>query len=125
MSVKYLVGFLLAIAALIGVWTYAGWEQPIITDVPARPADQGTFFEVRGMVTCLPHKGDGPHTMECAFGLKAQSGKHYALKNLWEVAPDIMDTNVDIEVKGYLTAPEANEKYDIEGVIDVSEATKI
>lgn len=32
-----------------------------------------------GEVVCLPHKGDGPHTMECAYGLKTDAGEHYAL----------------------------------------------
>jgi len=33
-----------------------------------------------GMSVCLPHRDvSGPHTMECALGLKARDGTHYAL----------------------------------------------
>lgn len=85
----------------------------------------GITTTLTGTIACLPHKGDGPHTMECAFGLKADNGNYYALKNLWEVAPEITDTNVRVRVVGSLMEVDVNETYDIEGVIGVISAVKI
>ncbi len=80
----------------------------------------GTKVTFKGSIVCLPHKGDGPHTMECAYGLKADNGSHYALKNLFnEPGPWEFDVSDRIEVTGMLAEPAANEKYDIVGVIDV------
>lgn len=119
-----------------GVYVYSQTEisQDPITEVPAQtdngsgnPAAGGiepTLFDTKitfaGTITCLPHKGDGPHTMECAYGLKADNGSYYALKNLFnEPGPWEFDVNDRIEVAGMLRVPEPNEKYDIVGVIEV------
>lgn len=45
----------------------------------ATPANN-TVVTRTGKVVCLPHKGDGPSTMECAFGLKVEN-KYYGLKD--------------------------------------------
>lgn len=45
-------------------------------DVPEAPR----HVTLSGMSVCLPHRDtSGPHTMECALGLKARDGTHYAL----------------------------------------------
>jgi hypothetical protein len=92
---------------------------------PDPTVTEGETTTITGTITCLPHKGDGPHTMECAFGLQATNGKHYALQNLWDVAPELTETQIAIRVTGVLSAPAANEKYDIVGVIKVTKAEKI
>ncbi len=51
------------------------------------PAQQSTSTPIAIMATttltgefaCLPHRDDGPSTMECAYGLKATDGLYYAL----------------------------------------------
>ncbi len=85
----------------------------------------GTIVTFKGTIVCLPHKGDGPSTMECAYGLKADNGSHYGLKNLWMANPDLTDTNVRVTVTGLLAEPSATEKYDVVGNIDVQTANKI
>ncbi len=80
----------------------------------------GTVITFKGTITCLPHKGGPATTMECAYGLKADNGSHYALKNLFnEPGPWEFDVGDRIEVTGMLNEPSANEIYDIVGVIDV------
>lgn len=32
---------------------------------------------ISGSITCLPKKGSGPQTMECAIGLKGLDGQHF------------------------------------------------
>lgn len=43
-------------------------------------APMGSEIVVSGTMICLPHKNtSGPQTLECAFGLKGDDGKNYAL----------------------------------------------
>lgn len=86
-------------------------------------ASEPTVLE--GTITCLPHKGDGPHTLECAFGLQTANGQHYGLRNLWDVNPDLNETQVRVRVTGEITPPEPNEKYDIVGIVEVESAERI
>lgn len=70
---------------------------------------------IEGLAVCLPHKDTtGPQTMECAVGLKANSGKHYGV-----VEQDItsnVGTNKTVKVTGVLEEP-GDSKYDIVGTI--------
>lgn len=84
----------------------------------------GERIAIEGTITCLPHKGDGPHTMECAFGLQGDDGLYYGLSNLWAAAPELTDTNVHVVVTGTFNAPLPNETYDIVGYIEVESAEK-
>lgn len=78
-----------------------------------------------GELTCLPKKGPGPHTMECAFGLKADDGTHWALRYLWEVAPGLTDTQMRIRVTGVVGEMDPNTSYDVAGVLEVISAQSI
>lgn len=110
------------VAQVLAELSVAPGHDPAGGTVPADGEEVGTRTTLVGIITCLPHKGDGPHTMECAFGLKADHGTYYALQNLWEVAPGLTETNVRVQVEGVLSSPATNEKYDIAGVLDVRAA---
>lgn len=75
-----------------------------------------------GTIVCLPHKDrTGPQTLECAFGLQADGGEHYGLRNLnFPGTPGGVDTGNRVRVVGELTAPEPTNIYDIVGVVNVS-----
>ena len=87
---------------------------------------EGMPITVRGEITCLPKKGSGPQTAECAIGLKGQDGKHYALKNLFEHDPEyrFSTTFLQVEVTGIFTAQEVsgpgNSTYDVIGNISIT-----
>lgn len=68
---------------------------------------------IRGESTCLKHKGDGPHTMECAIGIKTPSGD-YAV--VGELSPSIGNP---VEATGTLAAPGKDEAYDIQGRLTI------
>lgn len=76
----------------------------------------GERVSLDGTIVCLPHKGDGPHTMECAFGFMTPDGTHYGLQG---ANPPLTDTEVDVSVVGTFQPAPANEKYDIVGYIEV------
>jgi hypothetical protein len=80
---------------------------------------------VTGRIGCLPKRGPGPHTMECAMGLRADDGRHYALD-----ATALGDAGVfkyegdHIRVEGQMTPIVAVSSdrwatYDIVGIIQV------
>jgi hypothetical protein len=82
---------------------------------------------VKGKVVCLPHKkSEGPQTLECAYGLHADSGDYYGLDTIFYpdpmAIPNIpMDTSVTMT--GLLKlATDENELakiYDVKGNIAV------
>jgi hypothetical protein len=101
-----LIGLTVAVAIIIGVAAALLWN--------AHNSTRGlqTFT---GTIECLPKPGDGPHTLECALGLKA-SNKHYALKNNPQ---NSLPVGTNVKVSGTTTPPAANEIYDITATIDV------
>lgn len=78
---------------------------------------------VIGEITCLPHKGDGPHTLECAFGLRAEDGKHYSLQRLNQdqLIDGTLTVQTKVEVSGQLSPAKPDEKYDIVGYIAIED----
>jgi len=131
MNKQFIAGFAVAALVLVGAVTFASWNGSTPVDagntspIVGGTADNLGTTTVSGVITCLPHKGDGPHTMECAFGLKAPDGTFYALQDLWTVAPDMTETEVSVRVTGAVSTPAADEKYDIVGVIKVTKVEKL
>lgn len=68
---------------------------------------------IRGESTCLQHKGKGPHTMECAVGIKTPSGDYAVIGE-----PTKLDNNV-LEAHGVLSLPSRDTNYKIQGTITV------
>jgi len=82
-----------------------------------------SYVTITGNPVCLPHKGNGPHTLECAIGLKGDDGRYYALVNV----PDNLvfsDFSSRVKVQGILTEPSSSNQYDISGSLTVSSAAK-
>lgn len=81
-----------------------------------------------GEQVCLPHADtDGPHTMECALGMKTEVGEYYALDfaNVPEGMP-ALQTGQRFRATGLITPVEMLssdhwKKYAIEGILSVSE----
>ncbi|HMP67226.1 MAG TPA: hypothetical protein PKA60_00550 [Candidatus Paceibacterota bacterium] len=101
----------------------SGGDNATLTPAPTPIA--GQKITVVGKITCLPKISSGPQTLECAIGLKANSGEHYGLKNLFAHDPTYMYAQVDavVEVTGTFTkeemrGPDGN-LYNIIGTITV------
>lgn len=119
-----LIGILLLVGA--GAFFYLQASPDIQEEVSPQTAPVGEIVTVRGEITCLPKRGTGPQTMECAIGLLADDGNHYGLKDLFEQDPDytFSQSGMVVEVSGELTqeemlGPDGN-TYDIVGVITVA-----
>jgi len=80
---------------------------------------QETSISIEGRTVCLPRRSmDGPHTMECALGLKTDDGKYYGLgTDHDDTALSVNDRRV--RVIGTLKR-EDSLKYDSEGTITVT-----
>ena len=123
------IGSLVIIIALVlagaaGVYFYAVAPSDGSRTPPASsPAPTPGPITLSGEITCLPHRGDGPTTLECAFGLRGDDGKYYGLRGIAQerfVSGEI-DVGKRVRVSGTLVLPETNERYDIVGRIDVSD----
>lgn len=86
----------------------------------------GGTMTTRGEIVCLPKRGTGAQTMECAIGLRGEDGNYYALQNLFEHDPTYKysQTGMTVEVSGTITyeeklGPDGN-PYDIIGVISIT-----
>jgi hypothetical protein len=76
---------------------------------------------------CLPHKDTaGPQTLECAFGLKDDSGRYFALADTDPAYKNVsgVPMNTQILVEGIFT-PSTNSKYQDIGIIAVAHITSI
>jgi hypothetical protein len=77
--------------------------------------------EYVGRMVCLPHRNaSGPQTLECAFGLLAEDGNYYALKDTDPNYKNVsgISTDTPIRVTGTFT-PKEDSKYKSIGIIEV------
>lgn len=115
-----LIVFLLALALLVGAILVIG------NVVKAPSPKEGSRMSVKGELVCLPHKDpDGPHTLECAYGFKADNGKYYALKEKDPDHPIFADKELKkaITIEGTF-ASEKSDTYQQEGVITVNKISE-
>lgn len=110
-------------------------QTPTATSTMDNGIESARETTVKGNWVCLPHQvtGDGVETMECAFGIKADDGKHYALDFSRATLPaDLLasiQTNDRVSIFGLLVPIEqiSNnvwDKYDVRGVIEVMSLEK-
>ena len=119
MNNKFLPVIGIALLVVLGAFVYKNYGGSSATPL------QAGEVSMTGTIVCLPHKGNGPSTAECAYGLQTADGKYYSLMHLWDKAPDLNDTQAKAEIVGVLSNPTADEKYDIVGVIDVHSGKEI
>ncbi len=84
-----------------------------------------------GTQVCLPHADtDGPQTLECALGMKTDTGEYYALDfgTLSQGMPPLTDGD-RFSATGLITPVEMLssdhwKKYDIQGILSVTDAVQ-
>ena len=106
-----------AVLLLTAFGFFVGWlDMSMKTTETDTKAISLSDVTIRGESTCLVHNGDGPHTMECALGIKTASGVTYAVKG-----ESIEATGMSLELTGSLTPASDTEKYAIAGTLTVKE----
>lgn len=106
-----------------GRWLITEAYKGTYTALPERRSVEGTS-------TCLPKKGDGPQTMECASGIATDDGTYYALdlEPLSEEETVIPEGRVRVEgtfVPVEHLSAEFWQQYDIEGIIRVTAISEV
>ncbi len=93
----------------------------------AVPSGEPERATLEGEYVCLPHRDTtGPHTMECAFGLKTADGSYYALDlNLSSALLPPLQTGDRIRASGIVTPIERLSsdhwrKYAVKGIFSVT-----
>ncbi|HSE29480.1 MAG TPA: hypothetical protein VLA77_02765 [Candidatus Saccharimonadales bacterium] len=107
---KHVIGVLILLSAtliaIIALINVTGFNKP----------EPQSSISINGEIVCLPHKNSGgPTTLECAFGLLADDGRYYGLRNYDATT---YTTSDQVRVQGILK-PETSEVYDISGIIEV------
>lgn len=122
---------LLLIAALVvlliagfyafNAYIYAEKQEPAVVD--------RYRATLSGEVVCLPHADtDGPQTMECAIGLKTDTGEYYALDfALMSQQHEPVNTGERLTANGTVTPLEMLssdhwQRYAIEGIFSVTDS---
>ena len=100
---------------LVSFGFFVGWLDHSTSRSTASTGAAYADVTIKGESTCLPHKGDGPHTLECAQGVKTKSGAYYAIEGV----VDRNNQDNSIEITGTLSQSPANSKYDVAGTIKV------
>lgn len=102
--------------------------------VDVTPDVTPTRVSLVGEYVCLPHKDPNAiHTMECAFGLKTDDGKYYAMDfNLMsQMQPGDLQTGQRISANGTFTPIEMlsadmwRNNYNIVGIFSVTDSLQI
>ena len=94
-------GLLITVAVIVALLLVVG----IVARMshPASKNKSTSAITIKGRMACLPHKDmDGPHTLECASGLKAEDGTYYGLKEKDTSKPQIMyvNQNKNVTIEG-------------------------
>lgn len=87
----------------------------------------GQSLTIKGTILCLPHKDTtGPQTMECAYGLKDESGIYYALSDSDPGYKNIssLPMNEKVEVTGTLKK-QTNTTYPTVGTVTVTKISQV
>lgn len=116
----------IGIALVAGFYAFNAY---IYAEKQADPGDVVSYrATLEGEVVCLPHVGDGPTTLECAYGLRTDVGEYYALDlALMSQEGAMPETGERISANGVVTPVEMLSsdhwrKYDIEGIFSVTDS---
>lgn len=118
---------LIVIGAIVAILALAFGVRYLDAHFNAKsPQGDKMGVSVEGEIACLPHKGDGPHTLECAYGFKDDEGNYFALI---DARPRHMpETGTKVKIDGVLVPIDKNDEsqpYDIEASIRYAKIREI
>lgn len=130
--IKTIIGIIVVLSLLIGAYFFWGMNfkpingNSIVEKIENKSPEPESVEEitVKGTLECLPKSGDGPQTMECAFGLKDENGRFYGLNDPeWKflINPAM---NTKVTVTGKLKDKNPGDKYNTIGTIEITNLEK-
>lgn len=119
-----IIGLLLVLIIALGSFSYFSKSKSNeAKDLDATPRN----VTLTGTYTCLPHLDtEGPQTMECAFGLKTNTGDYYAVNfGASGQAMDQFRSGETITAEGFIVIKEALsssewQKYNMKGIFTIT-----
>jgi len=129
------VYILLAVVAVVAILLLfglakgtAGPHQDVLKKSPtpkpsSSPVPPSQIVQIDGTVQCLLHKGTGPTTTECAYGLKTADGNYYGVTDDSQAITQYQ-IGERVLVTGTVAPPPANETYQVVGIITASSIAK-
>lgn len=123
----YIVSGIVAVVALLVLATLVLRTPPPVgmsNSEPYRAALSGEYV-------CLPKVGDGPHTMDCAFGVRLDSGEYYAVDfALMSQEHREIEVGERFSANGLITPIERLStdnwrQYDIKGIFSVTDSLEV
>lgn len=127
--------FLITLISLIAVSVVAFFalNNYIYEEKQGDPKDTTPYeATLTGEQVCLPHKDTrGPQTLECAFGMKLDTGEYYALDfNRSPQGITTLKTGDRFKATGIVTPIEMLssdqwKKYDIQGIFSITSALEV
>lgn len=122
---KNIIGFIVIIVMCVVAYMTLDYDKKGPINQPVENAPQNVTLS--GTYECLPHSDTtGPQTMECAFGLKTDSGDYYAVNfGASANAMDQFQSGKHIKAEGNLVLKEALSsdqwvKYNMKGIFTVT-----
>ncbi len=142
------IGFIVVLLVVIAFFAVTNYMYPAnsanlpnlqnLPNLPGSPELSGppNYTPYRTTLTgtqvCLPHKNtSGPQTLECAIGMKADSGEYYALDfNLMSQTPPNIPSGARFTASGVITPVENLssdhwQKYNMKGIFSVTDAVVV
>jgi hypothetical protein len=119
--------FVFAVVLIAGFYALNAY---IYAEKQGEPAEITSYRgTLTGEVVCLPHADtSGPTTLECATGLRTETGEYYALDlAVMSQQADPLETGEKIRANGLITPVEMLStdfwrRYDIEGIFSVTDS---
>lgn len=118
---SFIIVAALAFAAAAGVY-FSAIAPSDNTGTPP-PAPPPGPIALLGEIVCLPHRGDGPMTEECAHGLRGDDGKNYGLRYIdgRSFVSGEISVGTRVSVSGTFAPAGPDERYDVIGYIAVAD----
>lgn len=126
MNKKYFyIGVLVALAG--AVLALLVWVNPAKAPTVPVVVPPAGVISIEGVMVCLPHKNtSGPQTTECAFGLKDDTGRYFALADTDPNYGNIMGVGGGERIKVDGTfEPKSTSNYQDMGIIHVTHIEKL
>lgn len=123
MKTKNIIILVAIIVAILSCLLFLKNSKSVNTDLDPTPK----HVTLTGTYVCLPHKNkSGPQTEECAFGIKTDDNKYYAV-NFGQSAERMEDfqSGATIKAEGFTVIKEALstnhwDKYEMEGIFTIT-----
>ena len=123
-KIYYISASILAIVLMVSIAAYVIYKTGSAPSLQEPSVNDSQQIKLVGTIGCLtPKDNTGVQDMSCAIGLKADSGKSYAISSDDPTVTGSIPSGQRVEVSGSFTAQSS--KYDSEGIVRVTSIKRL